>query len=878
MRCFNRHSRSIHLVPSCVCAIRNGGSHRFSAWIIGLLLGAAGISSARATPSFDWDFKKYYSHAESQPASLTPEQLASIEKLDACYRTPQIVPNGKGLTDVELAEVEAMPAYFALKRDPETGVLTGRGIVADNDGSKAQPDLTKPASLNADFTIKVERLVNLYSQASKEQAPKLIRIYADLIEHFLDQGYLPGKKEQPWLGNGYIWREHGWKTLRMVDTLPAGKRDLYALSLSLLSGFNTLVRDNAATSTDHYHNYFDTAQKALAQMSDTPAKWQYMRLLRRGLDITITGKDEDHPTQMLVPLDGSPIHHTGFQNRYGGYSYAQILALHARWTAAGFTTSYTANTIDRLRRGALAWCFITTPGGLLPLHERMDASFQSGNAKIRIGLDANGPSFATGAARLTSALRGTPIAEDLEMAYAAIASAGEGSRALPPEWRGIKLPANIDRNSPLYTASMVGHYSHTTNGVALQRVRDDWYVSVRGQHTHWRGGESHAGVGFTDHFSVKALDGSMQVIAAGKEGRKPNEVDSGFRYEGWDHFYYPNVTCGDGAPKDLLYHKTFAFFGGTAKTMGNADLRESGLWMAQINRTPARKSAFFLGNRVVLLTTDAKGQNLHTGLIQYAHTTPKSEPLTTDGEPMTEDGERTLSAGGGHKLVDPQGNGYFVHPDATTPPIKIRRGEQSWLYALPNQYKGEGKAPSFNTKKEFLARTNDFTPTTANYSRVWFDHGAEAEGQSIEYTLLVKPKPGELDAYAKAMADPATAPVVITRTPKAHFFRDRATGTYAAAMFDASEPIVRNALLTVNRTGAYIWRRDNDRMHLSVSSADIKDTRPFEVTLAGKWTIEGQEDTYQVKAISPGDNTVVSLSYRQAYPQRITLRSQTAGK
>lgn len=646
--------------------------------------------TTEATPAFNWDFKTYYPYADTLQGSLTTQQQASINQLDGLYPISMVNATGAGLTPAELDEVAAMPAYFLLSRNSQTGELSGRAIVVDDESSPAVPDTAQSASFNGDFIPKVNRLCDLYAKATAAQAPQLEQVYSDLIEHFLDQNYLPGGQAVPWMGNGYVWTgaysspaQTGWRSLRMVHKLSADKRDLYSLNLAYVSGFYVLMANDGSSSDfysslDHYYNYYPTAQKALALMSDTPAKWQLMQMLRRGYDISIIGK-EGNPKNQIVPLDGSTIHHDGHNVHYAGYIYAGLLQIHLNWTTAGITSPYTATTIDRLRKGSLAWCFATT-GGLNPLHQRAETELPAANAPSDGGF-GNGLDFALKAARLKSAYAGTSIADDLEMAYAAIAKTGVSSTSLPVEWRSITPPATIDSTSPLYTASLTGSYSHTTNGTAILRGPGQWYASLRGQPTHWRGGESRYDMGTPTHFNAKAMHGSMMLITTGKNGRKPNEVDSGYFRDGWDYSYYPNVTCPDIPLDSLLYWRVWAYFGGETNLTGSANLRDSGVWM--MKGSNSTKSAFMLGNRIVLVNNNVTGSNLHTGLIQYGHNTPSSEPLVLDGASYTADGDWTLNAGGNHRIVDAQGNGYFVHAVAGTPAIKARRGNQSTTYALP---------------------------------------------------------------------------------------------------------------------------------------------------------------------------------------------------
>ncbi|WP_159434728.1 LamG-like jellyroll fold domain-containing protein [Rubritalea squalenifaciens] len=823
-----------------------------------------------ATPAYDWDFQTHYAHANAQPASLTSTQLSAIQQVDASYPGGFTYYNGTGLSQAQMDAVDAIRSKFALVRDSGTGVVTGRGIVMDGEGSGSQTNLSLPASFNGDFLPSVRALADYYKNASAAQAPTLEQLYYDLVEHFLDQNYLPGGQSVPGIGNGYTWRNNAPQVYRMAHSLPAAERDLLGLSMFYVSYGRSLLNDHASASTDIYLNYFPTAFKGLALIGDNEAKWQLLGLVRRGLDVSITGKEGNHKAQ-LVPLDGAVIHHDGHHISYAQYSFGSMVSYHKVMTQAGFTSDFTAEAVERFRSAALAWDFSTT-GDYNPLHMQMRAGLRSGSSPTSSGFGRT-VYFPTEVARLSAAFKGQTITEETELAYAAISKAGAGSTSLPVEWQSMSIPSNISSDSPLYTAALKGHYSHTTNGVSVHRGDggDDWLVTLRGQHGHWRGGEAYDAMGLPDHFNVKSMHGALMVMPVGNNGRKPNEVDSGFQYEGWDYSYYPNVTTKDIPYADFLYWRTPAYFGGESNLMGSANLRKGGIWMYHAGH--ADKSAFFMGKRIVLVTNNiTSSDTLHTGLIQQAHSDPGNQGIDLDGTVQTGTGSWSLPAGGGHEITDANGTGYYVHPLAGNPPVVAERGAQQWTYSLPAYYNGTGSAPSYTYASDWLNNMQQFDPTSGFFSKVWFDHGAAPQDQFVEYSVLVKPQPGELAAYATAMENPATAPVTINRSSKVHRFYDKASRTYAAAVFDATEQINEGELVSVSRPGAYIWRKEAGTLWLSCSSSETSDKSDFQIVLDGQWLLQAEEHTYQVSVAPYGGDTLVSLSYRQAAPQRIALR------
>ncbi len=832
-----------------------------------------------ATPSFNWDFKSYYPHGQDQPSSLSTEQAQSLAKFNSIYFVPKLTLTSTGLTQAELDEALAIRSYFGLSRDATSNVLTGRGIVVKSESDAAQTDLTKPATYSGDFLPKTNRLVALYAKANATQRVQVAAVYRDVIEHFLDQKYLPGYVNPAWLGNGYTYRnQNPWGILRIEDNvLSTEERDLLALSIFYITGGDDLLIENATASLDIYYNYFPMAFKALGAMSDSPRKWQLLQLVRRGLDVSLVStmnwdSGTISPTVQLIPQDGSIIHHSGYHISYADYEFLPTVQFHTDMSSAGFSSDYSEKAVKRVRQAALAWAFSTT-GGIHPLHMQMRAELPS-EADLTDGGVGRSVAFLKAAADLTAAYQHTVVGDDLEMAYAAVKKAGEGNSALPLEWRSLALPSAVDSTSPFYTATLQGHYSHTTNGVAVHRGAD-WMASIRGANNYWRGGESYDGVGYLNHFNLKALHGSLMIYAQGRDGRVPNEVDSGYRYEGWNPNYFPNVTTHDLSLTELLYFRSPAYFSGESDLMGSANLRESGVWM--YHGATSDKSAFFLGNRIVLVTnniTSSATGNVHTGLIQQAHNAPEEEAVTIDGAAHTETGNWELPAGGGHTLLDANGTAYYIHATPSNPAVKIARGTQEWTYALSSYWAGSGSAPFYDTRDQFIAGKGSFTPTSASFTRAWFDHGAAPQGQSAEYTVFVKPTAGQVEAYATAMANTTTAPVAMARTAQYHFFNDAVNKTKALAVFSVPSSLPASEVSAVNRAGAYLWKRDTQgALHLSASSSQLKNRTAFVVTLNGLWEKQSTEqEASDITVTASGTTTQVTIPYQEAYPRSVVLK------
>ncbi|MES2997700.1 MAG: hypothetical protein V4733_12920, partial [Verrucomicrobiota bacterium] len=200
------------------------------------------VQPAFAMPNFNWDLRAYYPHANPQLPSLTPAQIAKLSAYDSRY-DPQFVWNQNwGVSQADMDWVASRPAYYALSRDPVTGVLTGRGVTLSSYADGSQPNLAYPATYT-DIAYDCQRLSDIYYRCSWAQATLVVQVYTDMMEHWVDQNYLPGGKPQPWLSGGYVWRDYGWFPMRMAHVLPVQLRDLLGLSIYYISGGASISTD-----------------------------------------------------------------------------------------------------------------------------------------------------------------------------------------------------------------------------------------------------------------------------------------------------------------------------------------------------------------------------------------------------------------------------------------------------------------------------------------------------------------------------------------------------------------------------------------------------------------------------------------------------------
>ncbi len=835
--------------------------------------------AALAIPSYSWDLRTDYGHAPAKlaEADITSSIRAQINHVDAGYAVSMVTPNGSGLSSAQMQEIDdIVSVQFAIVRDSVSGELTGRPItIMDSENASSTTNPAEPAGFNGDWIPAVNRIVDYYKNASVSQRAVIEQAYLDMIELFLNHRAFPG-----WTGgslsygNGYTWRNTAWKTLRMSHTLPQEYRDLFGLSLFFCSGGGDLLEElNPYSSTDRYHTSYTTAFNAVAQMSDSAFKWQLLNLVRYQLDKTIVGYPEGG-TNGLITIDGGIIHHWGHHIHYASYSFTNMVKPHRIFSEAGINSVLTADSVGRFRRAALAWAWTDT-NGTFPVHYSLRPQLPSVSVSGGKSI-GNTVSFFRMSAELTAAYTAgdsAQIADDLEMAYPAIVKAGQGSSSLPTAWRSIVLPPMPADDQEAW-GFLRGHHSFQVMGAAVHR-RDDWMASLRGAHNHRRGGEAYDAMGRPNHHHRQSMRGSLLLITEGQNGRAPNLADSGYYYQGWDHNFYPNVTNRVVDLVDHLYWRKPGYFSGAADLTGGANLFNNGLWFYVPNNGSHRKSAFFFGNRITLVTDQINysdsGREVVTGLIQQGSESFSNSPLTMNGSSYSGTGQWTLPSGGGHTLTDINGNGYYIHFGA--PPLKAKRGVQQWYYGLSEYYTGPGSMPGYVYDDDFVEDVDSgyFNPSEGNYTKVYFEHGTAPTNQSLAYTVLVKPDAGQLDGLAAAMAAPQTQPFSLETSNDCHLLYDKATDAYAAAVFTGAYTINEDGLISVNRPGAYMWQRQAGLFEISCGSSDLIDTSPFVIEIEGSWRIHSQTDTLEPQVAYADGHTIVTMAYRQEAVQRLKL-------
>lgn len=817
---------------------------------------AFSLSGLHADVSAALDLHHAFPFQAPLSVKLGEKENAALGNYSALYPLRSVRPNGKGVPADELAKaLAAIRTTFAL--DPaQPG--TGRKILIDAETHKPEA-APAAAGINSDLLPACASLSKLYARCDAKQASEVESTYRSLMALWLSQAPRPGDKIA-WIGNGYTWRSLGHAMFGMLHLLPADDRDRALVSLILISGGNSLFQEKPHSSTDDHLNLYGPLLTAIAALEDPRLKWQYVVAVRRGIDVSLL-------EQPLVTPDGGIIHHAGHHIAYGSYSFASVIGNITNLTRAGITSDVSKEVVERLKLVPATWAWTTLAGQSPQVFNLRPGPVWSTD---QVPGDAPGRTidFAVRIAQLDGLMRNdADLAKCTDMARIAGSKTYGHADRVPEAWRGLMNSATMQ--------PLTGHRPFPVMGAAIHR-RDDWTAVVRGANTYWRGAEVYAGPEHPGAYLDEIMQGALFIFSTGKDGAPPNTVDSGYASEGYNPNLFPNASsvqmdnvarAGRGNPD---------YMGSGAKQGGGVDLDGNGMWAW--NPSHCRKSAFFFGNRITLVTRELKLKGpVATGVIQTRLADPSTSPLRLDGEVRSADGDWTLPGETAHTLLDDKGTGYFL--PAGNPSLKVHRGLQEWTYVRPQSLKPglDPKAqPPLKNRKDLAAALPNYQPTQGAFSTAWFDHGETPQGAACTFTVLVKTTAEELEHFANDMKGDKP-PFKLVTNESVHDFLDSATGTRCVATFTDNASFEPDGVTAINRPSTLMWRRDGQKLALSCGSTDLKDLRPFVIKLAGIWQADSPLPK-DAKLTQLAGNSQLEIPYRDQTPVKIALKQNAKAR
>ena len=273
-----------------------------------------------------------------------------------------------------------------------------------------------------------------------------------------------------------------------------------------------------------------------------------------------------------------------------------------------------------------------------------------------------------------------------------------------------------------------------------------------------------------------------------------------------------------------------------------------------------RKSVVSAKGMLLALGTDIMGVRAvpyRTALFQNMLVDETPGEATVNGAGFVgSTGSTSLSAADTQVLKDAVGTGYVVIGDAASADtIEARVGTQT--------------SPFTDVPVDRSIPPN-YEMLSGEYATAWIDHGIAPDGASYRYLVVPNATEIGLADLADAMADPATAPLIVRRQDNdAHIVEipeAGASSVFAYSMFEPDPAITHGPLKAISAPALVMARDSGDRLELSLVNPDLgrgfarmayprSPYQTVDVTLRGDWKVASANPDISVLSFAPGEVT-----------------------
>ena len=405
-----------------------------------------------------------------------------------------------------------------------------------------------------------------------------------------------------------------------------------------------------------------------------------------------------------------------------------------------------------------------------------------------------------------------------------------------------------------------GHWTLPYGALSIHR-RADWMVSMKGWGKYVWDYESS---GRNNPLGRYLSYGTMLIYGSGDPvGREA----SGIVRDGWDWSMWPGTTVIRLSHEQLKHEGRDRNFSDETFVGGVNIEGQDGVFALKLHDTRfntsfrAVKTVFCFDDVIVCL-----GSSIENDDGGHATVTPLFQAAISEDRPTGVNGESvrgipyTFSGKTGQRawLMDSLGNGYVV-PDGGE--LRVQRGVQ--------------------VSKDYGRDSGG----TGTFELAYLDHGPMPQGASYHYAVLVQRSPDRVSAFANAPEYD-----VWQRDHEAHIVHHRGMKATGYALFDADARPTNGAVVSVSLPSLVMTREIGDGLLVSVADPDFgwrweiqtphrqdgslivnqpSMPRKVEVTVRGKWRLDGMYDLADVRVQS--DQTVVAFTCQDGKSAEVKL-------
>lgn len=793
----------------------------------------------------------------AQRGEITPGEEADMQRLEKAFLSAKTIP-GKGLPQERLVSLRKTMESLAIRR-----VAGGVNGTAVDGGSPLKPNAFTPYGdvLKACDSVRVA-----YYQASDPgQEQELKRMFLDLTEYLLDQGWAPGYRLAGF--DNYPFREYPC-FFAMYDVLKeSGLARPVAQALMDHYGSHSpgdFTSQNPGSTMDGL-GFWNRELFACALMFPTSKeRLQHLLAAKRFLDLALVNP-------VTIAPDGSCYHHGGFHFAYASYNLPRLLQVLERVSSTRFRIGPEAH--ERLKTYVRSLAFTSSAGE------------QAYNLCMRAGTPLHTDGIEPVARMLANI--GTPDGRepvDAEMASVSLRLLAERKPgATPKEFQQKPWKDWLDRGIRPATAPE-GFLVMNGAPIAVCR-RDGWVANIAGINPFYRGIEIY-GWTQSNNYGRFARNGSMVITS---QGNPPNLKESGWSLDGWNWCHFPGTTALKVA-KEVDIFDGYAMYGNGNPNVGGTSMDGDGVWGMDFSGHALlfRKSYFCFENRITSVTTgirakDARNSNPVVTTLFQNSMDPGSGRVMIDGMRMEDfPGEKTISFEKQHWLMDNKGTGYLV-PSGNNP-IHLACKRQTWRYMTEkhlvdparNPISGEVKYQNVRGRIKDLSSIEDhYKPSEGDFATAWFDHGSSPESGTCVYTAVVRTSP-------EHMAELARNPVgeLLQSDANAHVLHDRGSDTVAYVVYQAGATLDgRGPVRSCSEPCSLMLRRKGSVLSVSLAYTCAGNSVPagrkvgVRLRIRGAWKPTGGGNLPEASV--DGDETVIVILPKDNIPIRFKLQESS---
>ncbi|WP_284645147.1 chondroitinase family polysaccharide lyase [Paenibacillus silviterrae] len=834
-----------------------------------------------------------YSRLESMDRSVAEATREETEFISSKYEEYLLTDEGSPLPRVDRGEpdlIQLARQFSAFRIVRKDGLISGRPVhlvhLADIYPSERRHELlTLTDAVNVKtYTELMFKIALAYRQVKVEtEREKLLQMFADALEHMLDQGWAYGSSLGTVHHLGYNLLCWYPAVFIMKDILAHRHGSLLKRTQQAMywfSGAGRIYMDTAEIegNIDIFNTTITGMLASLLLMDDPKERGVALSEFSRWLSQCLRPAPG---LRAALKIDGSVYHHANHYPAYGVGGFNGVAPIVYFLSGTRFRIASDAHRT--LNKALLAM------------------RLYSNKYEWLISLSARHP---TGTWALSlppykyMALAGRPEEDsglDYEMAAAYL-------RLLTPgqdeEFRRRLLECGVRPEK-----DPEGHWAMNYAALTLHR-RDNWLAGVRGHSRYLWANETYSDCNLYGRYITH---GHLQIMS---QGDPVTNADSGYVPDGWDWNRWPgtttvrlpidqllsdvrNVDTWSGYEEMLLSDETFA---------GGLSLEErNGMFAMKLHEHPkyegthrARKSFFFFDNRIIALGSDIENENEHlteTTLFQ-CHLPTRDEPIWHSLKPLHGAEEaiairqfpysNVSETKAGAWMMDNKGNGYYVAGGQT---VGVSRG------------------------KQISRHQKNRSVTEGDFAAAWLQHGVAPKEAEYEYAIVVKTNPTQMSEFAARMSVPAKAAYkVIQKNYDAHIVKDNETQTTGYALFEAERETADELLVCTDTPCMAMIRELSGNAGLVVSAVDPDlrlysgveadqydengvrrevsvysrawvhaESQPHRltITLRGSWT--AAEPATRVKVLNGDDRTILQFECRDGLPMEIRLDSAANG-